>query len=125
MAATREAAVHVYSLDTPSASPTKAAARRIDVTGGPDNLTLLNNGDLLTAVHPSLMSIGLYRRQWFGRTRSPSRILRLNPQEETAQVLWQDLDGRIFSAATIAAVLGPYLLIGSVADDGLMVCRYY
>lgn len=124
VAATRESAVHVYDLDAISASSTEAAVRQIDVTGGPDNLTLLKNGDLLAAVHPSLLSIGLYRRQWLGRTRAPSRILRLNPQDGSVRVLWQDADGSTFSAASVAVSLGPYLLIGSVADDGLMVCRY-
>lgn len=124
VAATRESAVHVYGLDALSASAPQATIGQIDVTGGPDNLTLLKNGDLLAAVHPSLLAIGLYRRQWLGRTRAPSRILRLNPQDTSVHVLWQDADGSTFSAASVAASLGPYLLIGSVADDGLMVCRY-
>ncbi len=122
VAATTEKAVRVYDLDAIGTAPSQNFTSRIEVSGGPDNLFRMEDGDLLVAIHPSLLAVGFYRRQWLGRSRAASRIIRLSPEDGRTRLLWDDPDGTLFSAATIAARLGPYLLIGSVADEGLTVC---
>lgn len=94
---------------------------RISLPGGPDNLSLTGDGSVIAAVHPSLLTIGLSRRLGIGV--APSRIVKIDPQSGDVDILFEDPEGALFSAATVAALWRDALIAGSVTDDGLLVCK--
>ncbi|MGE0409340.1 MAG: hypothetical protein AB7P23_08775 [Amphiplicatus sp.] len=93
---------------------------KIKTPGGPDNLTLAADGGVVAAVHPSLLKIALHRRLFVGG--APSRVIKANPQTGDVAVLFDDPTGALFSAATVAVEWKNALVIGSVTDEGILVC---
>lgn len=93
----------------------------IALPGSPDNLNMTANGQLVAAVHPRLLHLWLYKEGW--QERAPSRILRVDPENATSEVLFDDPDGFVFSAATSALLVDDILIAGSVNDSGLLVCK--
>lgn len=116
LAATRENAVLLMR----SKAEGLVETGRIDLPGGPDNLTLADDGGVVAAVHPSMFRIFLDRRHGIGR--APSRIVKAYPDSGSVELLFDDPSGRVFAAATVAAQIGDYLVAGSVTDEGLLVC---
>lgn len=117
MAATRENAILLLK----ERSGAVEEFMRIDLPGGPDNLSIASDGDIVAAVHPSLWRLGLNRKMGVGK--APSRIVKVNSASGGVELLFDDPTGRLFSAATIA-VETPYgLVAGSVTDEGVLVCR--
>jgi hypothetical protein len=84
-------------------------------------LTLAEDGRLIAAVHPSMLAIGLSRKLGIGR--SGSRIVSFAPDTNTISVLFDDPKGAVISAATVGLLVDDALIIGSVIDDALAVCR--
>jgi hypothetical protein len=117
MAATREKALLVLHETDDGFSVVK----RIAVPGGPDNLTITADGGVIAAVHPSLMKLTANRKFGFGK--SPSRIVKADPDTGAVDILFDDPKARVFSAATAAVETEAGLVAGSVTDEGLMVCR--
>lgn len=95
--------------------------RTISLPGAPDNLTVTADGEIVAALHPSLLAIGMQRRLGLGR--SGSRVVRVNPETGETTLLFEDRRAKLFSAATAALEEGGLLVIGSVADSGLVVCK--
>ncbi len=122
VAATRARAVLRYDLDQILASSGVHPSARYDLGAGPDNLSWDDQGRLIAAVHPSLWRLGFYRKRWLGQSRAPSRVNRLDPQTEAVTNLFSDPTGAAFSAATSALETDGFLILGSVAERGLMVC---
>ncbi len=89
--------------------------------GGPDNLSLADDGRIVAAVHPRLHLLGLYLGGW--TSSAPSRIVAADPGSGTVEVLFDDPDGVLFSGATGALLIDDMLIAGSVRDEGLLVCR--
>lgn len=117
MAATREKAVLVMK----ERSGAVEEYARFDLPGGPDNLSIANDGGIVAAAHPSLWRLGLNRKMGLGK--APSRIVKIDPDTGAVEILFDDPSGQLFSAATIA-VETPYgLVAGSVTDEGVLVCR--
>ncbi len=94
---------------------------RVLLPGGPDNLTLSFDGSVIAAVHPSMLRIGFQRK--FGLGRAPSRIVKIDPDQNDITILFDDLHGEYFSAATVAIETREALILGSVIEDGLLVCE--
>jgi hypothetical protein len=117
VAATRERAIHLVDVGEGEATVSKT----LRLSGAPDNLTTTEEGRLVAAVHPRLLAIGLQRKLGVGR--SPSRIIEIDPASGDQRLLFDDPKATLISAAT-AAVLSPdFLVIGSVVDEGIAVCR--
>ncbi len=93
----------------------------IETPGGPDNLTVAEDGGLVAAVHPSLFRMGLHRQLGLGS--APSRIIKADPDRGSVEILFDDPSGALFSAATVAIEWREKLIIGSVTDEGLLVCK--
>ncbi|MEX0644715.1 MAG: hypothetical protein WD076_05350 [Parvularculaceae bacterium] len=93
----------------------------IATPGGPDNLTIAEDGGVVAAVHPSLIRIGLHRRLGFGS--APSRIVKADPDKGSVEILFDDPNGELFSAASVAVEWRGSLIVGSVTDEGLLVCK--
>ncbi len=117
LAATRERAVYVMDETAEGLRP----RRRIEVPGGPDNLTVAADGSVVAAVHPSLVRMGAHRKLGLGR--APSRIVRADPDTGRVEVLFDDPKGKLFSAATVGVLWNGALIAGSVLDEGLLVCK--
>lgn len=123
VAATRASAVFSFALADLAEGTTAPAVERIELDGGPDNLTWQADAPLLMAVHPDLFSLGLYRNQWLGAEHAPSRVVAVCADDRRTRTLFDDRGGMLFSAATVAVSLDEYLLIGSVAEPGLFACH--
>lgn len=122
VADTRKDEIAVFSaadLQSEASGPPAA----LSLPDGPDNLRWAPDGRLISAVHPSLLRLALYIKRWLGVTSAPSRVLAISPDDGTSQVLFDDPEGELISAATAAAVHAGWLLIGSAFDRGLVICR--
>lgn len=117
MAATREKALLFLSNE----GGRIRTVARIDLPGGPDNLMIAEDGDIIAAVHPAMMRLAFNRKLGFGK--APSRIVRVDPEARTVDTLFDDTKGSLFSAATVAVETDEGLIAGSVTDDGFLVCR--
>lgn len=123
LAATREKALII--MDETSGKLT--VKKKISLPGGPDNLTIAQDGSVVAALHPSLVKMGLHRKLNIGR--SPSRIVKIGTAPNGAigasdiEFLYDDSAALQFAAATVAVEWGNVLIAGSVLDDGLLVCE--
>ncbi len=93
---------------------------RIDVPGGPDNLSISYDGGVVAATHQNLIRLMFNRKLGLGK--APSRIVKANPETGAVDVLMDDPSGKLFSAATIAVESKRGLVAGSVTDKGVLVC---
>ncbi len=117
LAATRDRAVLLLSANGGEFALTK----KIHTPGGPDNLTLSDDGSIIAALHPSLMAIGAQRRLGVGK--AGSRIVRIDLSSGRNVLLFDDPKAELFSAATAAIEVDGTLVAGSVLDAGLLVCK--
>ena len=109
-----------YIAETRADRVLRPGAAPIMLPGGPDNLSLDQEDNLIAAVHPAPVHLWLYLNDW--QERAPSRILRINPVTSEIESLFDDPSGQIFSAATSAIMWDEMLVAGSVRDAGLLVC---
>ena len=99
----------------------RPAGEPIRVPGGPDNITREDRRMLVVAVHPSLRRLWLYLNgAW---PSAPSRVVRVNVLSSAVEVLFDDPSGEMFSGATSAVLVDDKLIMGSVADEGLLICQ--
>lgn len=96
------------------------AAARVELPGGPDNLSISYDGGVVAAAHPNLMRLGLNRRMGIGK--APSRIVKVDPETGGVDILFDDPKGALFSAATVGIETQRGLVAGSVTDKGVLVC---
>ncbi len=117
VAATRERILYPVALKAGVAEKQDA----IPLMAAPDNLSISDEGRIIAALHPSLLAVGLQRRLGLGR--SPSRIIDVDPATGERRILFDDPKASVISAATIAILTRQMLIIGSVIDPGIVVCR--
>lgn len=91
----------------------------VKLDGSPDNLNVGKPGIIQVAVHPSLFKLALYRYGW--TSYAPSRIQKVTGNQ--VLTLFDDPSGRLYSAASIAIQTAGKLVLGSVGDEGLLVCN--
>ena len=91
----------------------------VKLDGNPDNLNVGKPGIIQVAVHPSLFKLALYRYGW--ASYAPSRIQKVTGTQ--VLTLFDDPSGRLYSAASIAVQTAGKLVLGSVGDEGLLVCN--
>ncbi|HBK91204.1 MAG TPA: hypothetical protein DDZ68_05995 [Parvularcula sp.] len=113
VAATRERTLRVIDGE--------AGATLVKLNAAPDNLTLSDDGRIVAAVHPNLLSLGAQRKLGLGR--SPSRVVEIGLPGGEQRLLFDDPKNALISAATVAIRTADLLVIGSVIDAGLVVCR--
>lgn len=97
-----------------------AVGKRIKTPGGPDNISQNRAGELIVAVHPSMLRLALHRKLGFGR--APSRIIKIDPDTKNVTMLLDDERGEKFAAATVGVDIEGHLVVGSVVDSGFLVC---
>jgi arylesterase/paraoxonase len=119
VAASRDKAILTYDLLRPTLAPKKIA-----LSFGPDNLSWGPDGKLYTAGHPSPLRFALYAKtapwRWGLRT-APSAAARIDAVGNV-EALFED-DGAKLSGASAAAATDKLVLIGTVFDDKIGVCR--
>ena len=99
----------------------RPTATAIKLPGGPDNLTREDPRTVLVAMHPSLRRLWLHLNglwPW-----APSRLARVNAISGAVEILYDDPTGEQFSAATSVVFAKDLLIAGSVAAEGLLVCK--
>ncbi len=113
--------VHLY--DRHKESGTLARWFSIELDTGPDNIEIDKNGNLWIGCHPKLLTFVKYSKDP-GRL-SPSQVLKLSvKQADDYKVKEVYLnDGRPLSGSSVAAVFKGTLLIGSVFDNRVLICR--
>jgi len=117
VAATRDKSIYLVTTRDDGRQDVKA----IRLGESPDNLTVSNDRKIIAAVHPSLIRLGLQRRLGLGR--SPSRIVELDIDNGDQRILLDDPHAERVSAATVAILTHDMLIIGSVIESGLLICR--
>lgn len=110
-----------YVAETRAMQISQPGGGAIRLPGGPDNLSVDQDGWIVAALHPKLMQLWLYRAGWL--QNAPSRIVRVDPVDGEIRVLFDDTEGRLFSGATSAIYGNGLLVAGSAYDEGLLVCQ--
>ncbi len=90
---------------------------------GPDNIDVDDKGDLWVAAHTKLFGVVAYGSD--PSKPSPSEIFRLpvkNGEPQEARRVYADL-GKQIGAASVGAVAGGHLFIGSIFDPKILDCR--
>ena len=128
VAATRDAAVHVFDVRSDGmTTPREAPDRTVALKFGPDNLAWDRRGRLLVAGHPDLARFTIYALTGdfrIGVRTAPSEVARLDLAATPVRIepLYRD-DGGQISGASVAAATNGTLLVGSVYDDRIVVCE--
>lgn len=95
----------------------------IAIPGNPDNLAWMSPDVLLVAAHPRILDLA--NQEKHRGEKAPSRVLklRLTGERDSAQIeeIFAD-DGQAIAAASVAVLSGESLWIGSVFDEGMIVC---
>lgn len=93
-----------------------------EIPSGLDNIDVAPNGDLWVADHPKLLSFLGYARD--PSSPSPSQVMRVRVEKSLpveAVPVYTNL-GEQIGAASVGAVAGKHLLIGSVFDPKILDC---
>lgn len=117
LAATRDKSLYQYNND----DGTYIRSGRTRLPGAPDNLSMSDDGTIIVALHSSLFRLALNRKLGIGR--APSRVVSVDPENDTVKLLFEDKKAQLFSAATIGIETQGGLVAGSVTDSGLLVCK--
>jgi len=123
VSATRQKHIRLYAAPALLNPARQVAPREIRVDGGPDNLSWDREGRVLTALHPSLLEVGLAHGRWFGWRRAGTRVIALDPATGATDLLLDDPEGTRLNTGTAAVATGPWLIVSSVLDDALLICR--
>jgi len=114
---TRNDMVHFIGLDR-SKKP-----KSLELPIAPDNLTVDEDGKLYVAGFTNLIDYYFYMKEWLFVGKSPSAVIRIEPQEKYKQTLMFKDDGEMISGATVAQRAGDFLVIGSAWDDNIALCE--
>ena len=95
----------------------------IDLGTGPDNIEVDESGNLWIGCHPKLLTFVKYSKD--PQVLSPSQVLKVAVQEPDAYTVDEIYlnKGEPLSGSSVAAVFGDTMLIGSVFDTRLLLCK--
>jgi arylesterase/paraoxonase len=112
-------AVRLYDRDAATGALT--FRREIPLGSGPDNIEVGIDGTLWIGAHPKLLTVVRYMSG--AAAYAPSQVLHVVPTREGDEVREVYLNGgEQLSGASVAAVRGNRLLIGSIADTKFLDC---
>lgn len=95
----------------------------LPVPGGPDNLSWTGDGRILAALIPSPLRLGFALKGWLGVEPPGARVAAVDPATGAVEVLFDDPEGVVLRAATSAVQAGAHIVVGSVLEDAVAVCR--
>jgi len=121
LCATTEGSVHLYRRDISSGELT--FQKKIELDTGVDNIEIDASGELWIGAHPKLLSFVAHATD--ASRLSPSQILHLAPESQGGYSVEEVYlnKGDELSAASVAAVSGKRMLIGSVFDPKFLDCQ--
>ncbi|CAD7839316.1 MAG: hypothetical protein [Olavius algarvensis Delta 4 endosymbiont] len=121
VAATTQQTLKIFNRDLKSGKLTLAQSIRFDT--GLDNIEIDSTGALWIGAHPQLLKFVAHSKD--ASKRSPSQILRvtLSPNGEPRTDEVYLTKGAALSGASVGAVYGDRLLIGSVFEPKVLDCR--
>lgn len=108
--------VTLYTRDPASGALTLAS--RVDLDGAPDNINVDADGALWIAVHARLLDLIRH----FGDADHPAPTTVLRHMDGLTELVYAE-DGSALSAGSVGAVFGGRLLMGSITDPELRICR--
>ena len=113
-------ALRIYDRDPATGALT--LARVEPLPAAPDNLNLAWDGSVWIGAQPKPLSVPLVARD--PMLHAPSLVLRYVDQEGVASPMTEVFSdsGDAISTATVAAISGSRLLIGSLLDDKYLIC---
>lgn len=121
VAATTGRKVITYHVDSLDGSLNKI--KETDMATGVDNIDVDEAGDLWIGCHPQLLKFVAHAAD--SSKKSPSQVLRLKPLADgsfkTEEVYLND--GLSYSGSTVAVPVGERLLVGSVFEQTILICR--
>jgi arylesterase/paraoxonase len=95
---------------------------RIDVGTSPDNINVAEDGSLIVGAHSNLIALVMH---FIVGSDAPSQILRIDSKANPPLVEEIYLNaGEQISAGSGAIQFGDRLLIGSITDKKILVCKY-
>jgi arylesterase / paraoxonase len=117
LSAARGSVVYVYDRGIESGDLTYRQS--IDLPGLPDNIELLDDGNLLVALHSKVLTMLAH----FGdeAVDAPSHIVEVDPESGAVETIFLSL-GEDISAASTGARLGDRLIIGAIFDEKFLDC---
>jgi len=121
VAATVGQEICVYDRDKDSGDLT--LRHTIDLGTGPDNIEVDESGNLWIGCHPKLLTFVKYSKD--PQELSPSQVLKVTVQEPnsyTSDEIYLN-KGEPLSGSSVAAVFGDTMLIGSVFDPRILLCK--
>ena len=95
----------------------------IELGTGPDNIEVDESGNLWIGCHPKLLTFVKYSKD--SEKLSPSQVLKVTVQKPgsyTVDEIYLN-SGEPLSGSSVAAVFGDTMLIGSVFDARVLLCR--
>lgn len=121
VAETSGQALRIYDRDPQTSLLTLAKIEPLPAA--PDNLNLAWDGSIWIGAQPKPLILPLVERD--PTLRAPSSVLRYDDKDGVASPMTEIFSdsGDLISTATVAAVSGSRLLIGSLLDDRYLVCN--
>lgn len=121
LCATTEHSLHCYLRDVPTGK--LSLKEKIQLDTGVDNIEMDSSGGLWIGAHPKLLSFVAHAKN--PARISPSQILYLSPKPSGGFSVDEVYlgNGDELSAASVAAVKGKRILIGSVFDPKFLDCQ--
>jgi arylesterase/paraoxonase len=121
LAATTERTL--YAFDRDPETNRLILIEKVDLRTGVDNIELDRDGGLWVAGHPKMLQFVKHAED--PSVLSPSQILHLTPRPDGGFAIVEVYlnDGREISAASVAAVFGRRMLVGSVFEPIILDCR--
>lgn len=98
-------------------TPPHHSQGNVTLPGGPDNLTVTEQGDILAALHPNLIRFAAFRAGWGSRVKSRFAIIAPDKSVNT-----YDVPADIMSGATVALKVDKSVYLGGAFDNGIAVC---
>jgi arylesterase/paraoxonase len=100
---------------------TVASTQYIDLGSSPDNIDVAADGSLWVGAHSNVAALVMH---FIMGSNAPSQILRIDPGGETPQVEEIYFNaGEEISAGSVGATCGNTLLIGSITDRKILICK--
>ena len=107
--------VHLYDRDPVSGVLTNR--RLVDLPGSPDNIEVMPDGQLIIGVHSRIAKL------FFDTANAPSRVVRVDPQTETMEIIF-DNDGSEIVGASVGSLYDDRLIVGAIADPRILDCTF-
>ena len=98
--------------------PRGHSAGNVTLPGGPDNLTVTPQGDVLAALHPNLIRFAAFRAGWGPRVKSRFAIISSDKSVNT-----YDVPADILSGATVALRVDESVYLGGAFDEAIAICK--